>query len=141
MNGLACGMHFSGMAQILTSAKGTSVEAISGRMASQSFVKTTAFLNRPILTGLLSLLVVLGYCQTYGTSVNPAYPLSRYPAVTSVSPSSSGNETDPNGESSTTAVPLLFLSFIGLAGLALSRTGASRETEAKDLSAGQKDQY
>jgi hypothetical protein len=133
-------MHFSGMAQIQTTGKGVAAEALSGKPVPPSFVKTAGLLNRPILTGFLSLLVILGYCQSYGTSVNPGYSLSHYPEATSVSPSPADSKTDPNGESSSTAVPLLFLAFVGLAGMALSRTGASRETEAKDFSAGQKDQ-
>jgi len=133
-------MHFPGMAQIQTTGKSGTVEDLSAKSVPPSFAKTASLLNRPILMGLLSLLVILGYCQSYGTSVNPGYSLSRYPVAASVPPSSADSETDPNGDSSSTAVPLLFLSFVGLAGMALSRTGASREAEVKNLSAGQKNQ-
>jgi hypothetical protein len=90
------------------------------------FVKAACFLNRPILIGLAAFLSLLGCCQAYGGSVGTSYQRANYADLAPVPP----HDDTPNfgtGSSESDAVPLLFLSFVGLAGMALSRTKSSRD--------------
>jgi hypothetical protein len=114
------------MSQIEHTVKESARRNTSGKTVERQLPNVPVFLNRPVLMGLLSLLAILSYCQTYGTTVNPSYQLSRYSEIAFQKPASTSPELNPNPKSQSTALPLLFLSFVGLAGMALSRTGSSK---------------
>jgi hypothetical protein len=77
--------------------------------------------------GLLALLAILGSCQTYGSSLPPSYEDARYAETTPAQPAAPGRELNTATAAESNAVPLLFLAFVGLAGMALSKTGPSHD--------------
>jgi len=115
------------MTRIETHANETPIPALSAPAGRRSLARAASLFNRPIPMCLLALLAILGSCQTYGRSVAPSYDSSRYDESTLAQATDPKNEADPANSAESNAVPLLFLTFVGLAGMALSRTGPSHD--------------
>ena len=91
------------------------------------FLSMAYFLSRPVLIGLLAVLSSVVCCQAYAQSVSQSYEAPRY-GQTAASAPHAGSDAPGKGHSrDSEAVPLLFLSVLGLAGMALSRIRSSKE--------------
>jgi hypothetical protein len=105
--------------------KGGEAISLSLGQPARPVLKAAWFLNRPILMGVAAFLSILGCCQAYGQGAGPSYGKPHYAALATSSSSSENGDLKDNDLHRSDALPLLFLTFVGLAGMALSRTKSS----------------
>ena len=118
------------MVLIETPEKAAAVGVLSIERTSFRFLGAAYFLTRPILMGILALLFSILCCRAYGETSSTRYPMPPYAPATPVLAQSINHQPKATRHADAGGVPLLFLSFIGLAGMALSRTGTSREARS-----------
>jgi hypothetical protein len=116
-------MHFCGMAIRKTSEKSPSAIGFSAKQGRVWFPKARFFLRGSLLMGTFALLS----SQASGQADGPGYGRSSQRDMAHSRSHVASGAWDATDSAESNAVPLLLLAFVGLAGLALSRTRSSND--------------
>jgi hypothetical protein len=115
----------SGMDLVEPSGKATAGDHLSTGRPAYHFLAVAYFFSRPILIGVLALLASVVCCRMYSQAVSTSYNAPSYSDSAAHSSNPRTIQKDGQNSPEENALPLLFLSFVGLAGMALSRTRPS----------------